>query len=98
MPHPHGPNGVGSLPQRKVNANQLLIIPRETAMVGKRRMRPDNGAAAVLVGGIEQMSPAEFFVTRRVEFSDDQISFLVKKKETPAVFDNERIGPAHRFA
>src|SRR5208337_5176168 len=48
---------------RQVHADDLFVIARIDMPVGKRRMRPDHGPAAVLVRRFEQVGAAEFLVT-----------------------------------
>src|SRR5436190_20159981 len=43
------------------------------------------------------MRPANFLITARTQFCDDQVAFLVKQKEPVAVLDDEGVGPTNWF-
>jgi hypothetical protein len=54
--------------------NQLLVVAREHALVGERRVAPDELAPESLVGRRQQFAAADLLITLGAELGDDQVA------------------------
>ena len=52
-------------------------------------MAPDYISVEAFVGGFEDLGSAQFFVTTRGEFGDDEVAGFAEEEELVAILDQE---------
>ena len=73
----HGPDAASALLtslRRQRNANQLLVIPSEHALLGEGRMAPDDIPTHGLVGRFEDVDAVQFLITLGRKLGQDQVA------------------------
>ena len=63
------------------SAHQFLVTAREDAAVGVGGRGPRHLSRAVVIGGIEQVSAADFLITRRGHSREKQISAVSEEED-----------------
>src|SRR5262245_22076363 len=79
---------VGSLGQRE--ADDLLVVSGEHALVRVGRVAPDHVPAKTLIGRVEQLRPVDLLVSLRTQPGDHQVSGLAENEVPVAILDQER--------
>src|SRR5690349_2772116 len=73
------------LVRRQWHADEFLVVAGEDALVGKRRVRPDDVAAAGRVIRLDQLGPIDLVVTARADLGQDEFTLIVTDHEAIAV-------------
>src|SRR6056297_1292536 len=64
----------------QIDGDDFRVVSNVCGRVGVSRMAPDDFATERFAGRLENMEPAEFFVTFAIELGEDQVPDLAKQQ------------------